>query len=60
MRATAWTVPRIAGDLEKRILAALNASGRTEGVRKIAARFGVNPSTVQRIGRPFDGVRVAP
>ena len=40
--------------------AALNAPGRTEGVRKIAARFGVNPSTVQRIGRPFDGVRVAP
>jgi hypothetical protein len=29
---------------------------RTEGVRKIAARFGVDPSTVQRISvamRPF-------
>jgi len=25
---------------------------RTEGIRKIAAKFGVNPSTVQRIGRP--------
>jgi DNA invertase Pin-like site-specific DNA recombinase len=46
--------PRIAPDLEKRILAALKAPGRTEGVRRIAARFGVNPSTVQRIGRPFD------
>ena len=27
---------------------------RTEGVRRIAARFGVDPSTVQRISRPFD------
>lgn len=26
---------------------------RTEGVRKIAARFGVDPGTVQRISRPF-------
>jgi hypothetical protein len=24
------------------------------GVRKIAARFGVNPGTVQRISRPFE------
>jgi DNA invertase Pin-like site-specific DNA recombinase len=47
--------PRIAADVEARILAALNAAGRTEGVRKIAARFGVDPSTVQRISRPFDG-----
>ena len=47
--------PRIAADLEKRILAALNARVRTgEGVRKIAERFGVNPSTVQRVSRPFD------
>jgi len=47
--------PRIAADLEKRILEALKARGRTgEGVRKIAERFGVNPSTVQRISRPFD------
>jgi DNA invertase Pin-like site-specific DNA recombinase len=45
--------PRIPADLEKRILAALKAPGRTEGVRKIAARFGVDPSTVQRISRPF-------
>ena len=47
--------PRIAADLEKRILEALKARDRTgEGVRKIAERFGVNPSTVQRISRPFD------
>jgi hypothetical protein len=24
-------------------------------VRKTAAKFDVNPSTVQRVGRPFDG-----
>jgi DNA invertase Pin-like site-specific DNA recombinase len=51
--------PRIAAELEKRILAALKAPDRTEGVRKIAARFGVDPSTVQRISRPFDGAGVA-
>ena len=51
--------PRLAADLEQRILAALKAPGRTEGVRKIAARFGVDPSTVQRISRPFDGASVA-
>jgi DNA invertase Pin-like site-specific DNA recombinase len=51
--------PRIPADLEKRILAALRAPGRTEGVRKIAARFGVDPGTVQRISRPFDGTGAA-
>jgi DNA invertase Pin-like site-specific DNA recombinase len=51
--------PRIATDLERRILAALKAPGRTEGVRKIAAKFGVDPSTVQRISRPFDGASKA-
>ena len=51
--------PRIAADLETRILAALKAPDRTEGVRKIAARFGVDPSTVQRISRPFDGAGIA-
>jgi DNA invertase Pin-like site-specific DNA recombinase len=45
--------PRIATDLENRIREALNAPGRTEGVRKIASRFGVDPGTVQRISRPF-------
>ena len=45
--------PRIAPDLERRILNSLNKPGRTEGIRKIAARFGVDPSTVQRISRPF-------
>jgi DNA invertase Pin-like site-specific DNA recombinase len=33
--------------------AALNKPGHTEGVRKIAERFGVHPATVQRISRPF-------
>jgi hypothetical protein len=42
-----------------RIRKALNKPGRTEGVRKIAARFGVDPSTVQRICRPFDAGRVS-
>jgi DNA invertase Pin-like site-specific DNA recombinase len=47
--------PRIPADVEKRIREALKAPGRTEGVRKIAARFGVNASTVQRINAdPFD------
>jgi DNA invertase Pin-like site-specific DNA recombinase len=49
---TAWQAPLAAG-LENRIREALNAPGRTEGVRKIAARFGVDPGTVQRISRPF-------
>ena len=43
--------PRIPPELEKRILAALN-----ERKRGIAKRFGVDPSTVQRISRPFDRV----
>jgi DNA invertase Pin-like site-specific DNA recombinase len=51
--------PRIAPELEARILAALKAPGRTEGVRKIAKRFGVDPGTVQRISRPFAGVSEA-
>jgi DNA invertase Pin-like site-specific DNA recombinase len=45
--------PPIPTELEERIRAALDKPGRTEGVRKIAARFGVNPKTVQRISRPF-------
>ena len=51
--------PRIEPELEAQIRAALKARERTEGVRKIAARFGVNPGTVQRISRPFDGAGVA-
>jgi DNA invertase Pin-like site-specific DNA recombinase len=46
--------PPIAPELEERIRAVLDKPGRTEGVRKIAARFSVNPGTVQRISRsPF-------
>jgi DNA invertase Pin-like site-specific DNA recombinase len=51
--------PPIARELEERIRKALNAPGRTEGVRKIAARFGVDPGTVQRISRPFANASVA-
>ena len=49
--------PRIAADMERRISAALKARHDTgDSVRKPAARFGVDPSTVQRISRPLDGV----
>jgi DNA invertase Pin-like site-specific DNA recombinase len=51
--------PPIAPELENRIRAALHEAGRP-GVRKIAARFGVDPGTVQRISRPFvDGASAA-
>jgi DNA invertase Pin-like site-specific DNA recombinase len=50
--------PPIAAQLEDRIRAALGEPGRP-GVRKIAARFGVDPGTVQRISRPFEGASVA-
>jgi DNA invertase Pin-like site-specific DNA recombinase len=52
--------PRLAPDLEKRILDALKARKDTgDSVRKIAARFGVAASTVQTISRPFCGVSEA-
>ena len=51
--------PPIAPDLEQQIREALDKPGRTEGVRKIAARLGVDPGTVQRISRPFDGASAA-
>src|SRR6476469_5314243 len=51
--------PPIDPGLEARIRKALNEPGRTEGVRKIAERFGVNPSTVQRISRPFGDASAA-
>jgi len=53
--------PRIAPDIERRISAALKARKETgDSVRKIAARFGLDPSTVQRISRPpLDGAGVA-
>jgi hypothetical protein len=49
---------KIAPALEKRIREALATPGRP-GMRVIAERLGVNPSTVQRISRPFDGASVA-
>jgi DNA invertase Pin-like site-specific DNA recombinase len=45
--------PRIAPDLEARILAALKAG---ETIRGVAAKFNVNPSTMQRIKHPFAAV----
>jgi len=51
--------PPIAPELEDAIRKALNKPWRTEGVRRIAERFGVNPGTVQRISRPFDEIAAA-
>jgi DNA invertase Pin-like site-specific DNA recombinase len=54
--------PPIREALRNRIIAALKAPERTEGVRKIAARFGVNPSTVQTISQqlgPFDSANAS-
>jgi DNA invertase Pin-like site-specific DNA recombinase len=48
--------PRLEAEKEARILAALKARKETgDSVRKIAARFSVDPSTVQRISRPLGG-----
>src|SRR5262249_21773081 len=44
--------PPIADKLAERIRAAL-AGGMS--VRKMAAKFDVNPSTVQRVAHPFEG-----
>ena len=50
----------LAADIERRISVALKARKETgDSVRKIAARFGVDPSTVQRISRPLNGAAVA-
>jgi DNA invertase Pin-like site-specific DNA recombinase len=48
--------PPIADEVQERIRAAL-AGGMS--VRKAAARFKVNPSTVQNLKRPFVGVGIA-
>src|SRR4051812_13879173 len=50
--------PRISQATEDAIRVALAQSGRP-GVRKIAAQFGVDPGTVQRISRPLKGANVA-
>jgi len=39
-------IQELSAEIEGQILAALKIPGRTEGVRKIAKRFGVDPSTV--------------
>jgi hypothetical protein len=60
VRASSSADLRIALDLERGIAAALKARKETgNSVRKIAARFGVDPSTVQHISRPFAGVVAA-
>jgi DNA invertase Pin-like site-specific DNA recombinase len=46
--------PPLSPHLEERVRKALNQPGRTEGVRKIAKRFGLSPATVQKISRPFE------
>jgi DNA invertase Pin-like site-specific DNA recombinase len=55
--------PRLAEHIESRIKRALATPGRP-GVRKIAERFGVGVSTVQRISAeassPFVGASAAP
>jgi hypothetical protein len=56
VKANASVGRPIADKLAARIKAAL-AAGMS--VRKTAAKFEVNPSTVQRIARPFDGAKHA-
>jgi hypothetical protein len=60
VRANSSAGLAIAADIEQRIHAALKARKETgDSVRKIAARFGIDPSTVQRISRPFDASTAA-
>jgi len=53
-RGNASAGPPIKPALKERILAALKAPERTERVRKIAGKYGVNPSTVQAISRSLN------
>ena len=48
--------PPIASELQRRVLEA-RAGGLS--VRKTAAKFGIDPSTVQRITRPFEASAAA-
>ena len=52
----AYSGPSVKDKLTERIRAAL-AGGMS--VRKTAAKFDVNPSTVQRVARPFGGAEEA-
>jgi DNA invertase Pin-like site-specific DNA recombinase len=45
--------PPLSPHLEERVRKALSQPGRTEGVRKIAQRFGISPATVQKVSRFF-------
>ena len=52
--------PPLSPEIEERVRKALNARNETgEGVRKIAERFGLSPTTVQKISRPFEDASVA-
>jgi DNA invertase Pin-like site-specific DNA recombinase len=52
--------PPLDPELEERVRKALNARKETgEGVRKIAERFGLSPTTVQKISRPFEASAAA-
>ena len=54
--ARAYSGPSVKDKLTELIRAAL-AGGMS--VRKTAAKFDVNPSTVQRVARPFGGAEEA-
>jgi transposase len=56
VRVSGWVGRPISEEVRERIREAL-AGGMS--VRKAAARFKVNPSTVQSISRPFVGVGIA-
>jgi DNA invertase Pin-like site-specific DNA recombinase len=52
--------PPLDPELEERVRKALNARKETgEGVRVIAKRFGLSPTTVQKISRPFEPANLA-
>jgi DNA invertase Pin-like site-specific DNA recombinase len=52
--------PPLNPELEERVRKALNARRETgEGVRKIAQRFRLSPTTVQKISRPFEVANAA-
>jgi DNA invertase Pin-like site-specific DNA recombinase len=52
--------PPLDPELEEQVRKALKARQETgEGVRKIAQRFGLSPTTVQKISRPFEASAAA-
>jgi DNA invertase Pin-like site-specific DNA recombinase len=47
--------PPVSAELEERI----RDARQTESVRKVARRFGISPTTVQKISRPFEASAAA-